>query len=153
MAYRINKKNEKLRENPETSRSGSLWTSEEDKQLMDRAYSKMAVEQIALEHKRTAVSVKLRIMQNVLNISQSGESTLEALCERVNIPLSEITEFKEGKQKRAASVATPTTTAKKATVVEQQPQITSEQFTTMMSLLTEIRDLLQTVANNTTPKP
>ncbi len=154
-----NPKHAAQREKPETARSGTKWTDEEDKQLMDNAFSKMPLEEIALKHKRTVVSIKLRIMQNVLNISQSGNDpsqTLEVLSDRVNIPLSEINEFKTNQTtKKTYTAKTKETTETQSSShppSSQVPQITTEQFTEFMGVVTEIRDLLRVLVSNTTPK-
>ena len=57
----------KLRENPDTSRAGLKWDDSEDENVLSKLKSGMTVDDIAKALKRTANSIKTRIIMNAVN--------------------------------------------------------------------------------------
>ena len=76
----------KLRENEETSRHGMKWFSEEDEKLIQEVLDKKTFEEIALEHKRTVSSIKLRIISNIIYPKYKNDNiTIDDLSIEYNI--------------------------------------------------------------------
>jgi hypothetical protein len=75
-----------LRNNEETSRVGSKWLQEEDEELMREISDKKTYEEIALNHKRTIVGIKSRVINNILYLQYKNKSkTIEELSSEYNI--------------------------------------------------------------------
>jgi len=55
-----------LRSNEDTSNAGTKWTIEEDKQLVQEIADNKSYEEIALEHKRTILSIKSRVISHII---------------------------------------------------------------------------------------
>ena len=64
---------QKLREQPETARTGIRWEDEENQELMKRINEGMNLEDIAKTHQRTITAVKSRVMSNALNIMKENK--------------------------------------------------------------------------------
>lgn len=82
----------------ETSRIGIKWTDEEDLQLKDELKNKIPYEQIALQHQRTVIGIKSRIVSSIiLPLHQKGMS-INHLSTEYNIEESIITKYLEKSQ-------------------------------------------------------
>jgi hypothetical protein len=55
-----------LRCNDETSNVGTKWTIEEDTKLVQEIIDNKTYEEIALEHKRTVLGIKLRVISHII---------------------------------------------------------------------------------------
>lgn len=55
-----------LRSNEDTSNAGTKWTIDEDKNLVQEIVDNKSYEEIALEHKRTILSIKSRVISNII---------------------------------------------------------------------------------------
>lgn len=55
-----------LRSNDETSNVGTKWTIEEDAKLVQEITENKTYEEIALEHKRTVLGIKLRVISHII---------------------------------------------------------------------------------------
>jgi len=75
-----------LRNNEETSRVGKKWLQEEDEELMREISDKKTYEEIALNHKRTIVGIKSRVICLILYLQyKDGTKTIEELSSEYNI--------------------------------------------------------------------
>lgn len=88
-------KNLALRENPQTSRAGVQWDESEDKDLMSRVRDNISLNDIALEHKRTPVAVKSRILKLALNMIEKDGMNIDEVSESIHLSSDEILKFKE----------------------------------------------------------
>ena len=88
-------KNLALRENPQTSRAGVQWDESEDKDLMSHVKEGIPLNEIALEHKRTPVAVKSRVMKLALNMVEKDGLHIDEVSEMVHMSPDEILKFKE----------------------------------------------------------
>ncbi len=55
-----------LRSNDETSNVGTKWTIDEDTKLVQEIIENKTYEEIALEHKRTVLGIKLRVISHII---------------------------------------------------------------------------------------
>jgi hypothetical protein len=55
-----------LRSNDETSNVGTKWTIDEDTKLVEEIIENKTYEEIALEHKRTVLGIKLRVISHII---------------------------------------------------------------------------------------
>ena len=84
--YKMFKEMVSLRNNEETSRVGKKWLQEEDEELMREISDKKTFEEIALNHKRTIVGIKSRVISNILYLQyKDGTKTIEDLSSEYNI--------------------------------------------------------------------
>ena len=75
-----------LRKNEETSRIGKKWSNEEDEELMKELIDKKSYEEIALNHKRTILGIKSRVICLILYLQYKDKSkTIEELSLEYNI--------------------------------------------------------------------
>lgn len=65
---------QEIRKNEETSRAGTKWTEEEDKQLLKSITDNKSYEEIALEHKRTIIGIKSRVIKEILYNKYKNEN-------------------------------------------------------------------------------
>ena len=86
---------QKLREQPETARTGIKWTEEESQELMNRHNDGMSLEDIAKTHQRTLIGVKNRIMANALNIMKEKRMSLDEVSKLVNISVFDLENYKQ----------------------------------------------------------
>ena len=124
----------KMRDNPETSRVGMKWTTEEDTQLMESVYNQESFADIATTLKRTKTAIRSRIIQHAIVLMKSENITTEEVSKRVHISEDEIIAYKMKQDEKA--------TTKKPSSDIKSPQ-TDDKY---MTLLTEIRDLLKIIA-------
>ena len=55
-----------LRSNEDTSNAGTKWTIDEDKNLVQEIVDDKSYEEITLEHKRTILSIKSRVISYII---------------------------------------------------------------------------------------
>lgn len=125
----------KLREEPETARAGLKWSDEEDKLLMNQAFSKLSLKEIAKDHQRTISSIKSRILLHAMEYLD--KKSLEEVSEMINLPVEEIVMFQEKRSKRQLTK-----------LPSQNTNLTSDDK--YMPILVEIRDLLKQLVNHMT---
>lgn len=90
----------KLRENPDTSRAGLKWDDSEDENVLSKLKSGMSVDDIAKNLKRTANSIKTRIIMNAVSKIEEDGKNKENIMKELKVTDTEITEYKEKKQQR-----------------------------------------------------
>jgi len=77
-----------LKNKADTSKSGSRWTIEEHKQLLEELKNNKPYEDIAIDHKRTVTAIKARVVCNIIiliyNIDEI-ESKIDEISEKYNI--------------------------------------------------------------------
>ncbi len=77
-----------LKNQEDTSKSGSRWTIEEHKQLLEELKNNKPYEDIAIDHKRTVTAIKARVVCNIIiliyNIDEI-ESKIDEISEKYNI--------------------------------------------------------------------
>lgn len=90
----------KLRENPDTSRAGLKWDDSEDENVLSKLKSGMSVDDIAKNLKRTANSIKTRIIMNAVSKIEEDGKNKENIMKELKVTEADITEYKEKKQQR-----------------------------------------------------
>jgi uncharacterized protein (DUF433 family) len=90
----------KLRENPDTSRAGLKWDDSEDENVLSKLKGGMSVDDIAKNLKRTANSIKTRIIMNAVTQIEEDNTKKEIILKELNVSEADITEYKEKKQQR-----------------------------------------------------
>ena len=90
----------KLRENPDTSRAGLKWDDSEDENVLSKLKSGMTVDDIAKALKRTANSIKTRIIMNAVNQIDEENKNKDQVMKDLKITEADINEYKEKKQQR-----------------------------------------------------
>jgi len=90
----------KLRENPDTSRAGLKWDDSEDENVLNKLKGGMSVDDIAKNLKRTANSIKTRIIMNAVTQIEEDSTKKEKILKELNVSETDITEYKDKKQQR-----------------------------------------------------
>ena len=90
----------KLRENPDTSRAGLKWDDSEDENVLSKLKSGMSVDDIAKALKRTANSIKTRIVMNAVKQIDEDNVDKTKVMKELKITDADITEYKDKKQQR-----------------------------------------------------
>lgn len=90
----------KLRENPDTSRAGLKWDDSEDENVLSKLKSGMTVDDIAKALKRTANSIKTRIIMNAVKQIDDENKNKDQVMKELKITEADINEYKEKKQQR-----------------------------------------------------
>jgi hypothetical protein len=72
-----------LRNNEGTSNAGTKWTIDEDKNLVQEIVDNKSYEEIALEHKRTILSIKSRVISHI--IYPKYKDNIENEIEKISI--------------------------------------------------------------------
>lgn len=94
----------KQRENPETSRAGLKWETDEDNVLISKIEENVSFEDIAKLLQRTVGSIKTRlIVKALLLIDENHSITLEEAAEKFKITTSDIQSYQANKKKRQQS--------------------------------------------------
>jgi len=75
----------KLRENEETARVGCKWTDEEDEKLTEEINDKKNYEEIALEHKRTIIGIKSRVISHIIYPKYKDDINIDNISNEYNI--------------------------------------------------------------------
>ena len=86
-----------LRSNDETSNVGTRWTIEEDTKLVQEIIENKTYEEIALEHKRTVLGIKLRVISHIIYpkikdavFAADEDADMEALALEYKIDTSQL---------------------------------------------------------------
>ena len=81
-----------LRSNDETLNVGTKWTIEEDNKLVQEITDNKTYEEIALEHKRTAYGIQLRVISRIIypKIKDDDEIDMENVALEYNISTKEL---------------------------------------------------------------
>jgi regulator of replication initiation timing len=91
----------KQRENPETSRAGLKWETEEDNVLISKIEDEVPLEEIAKSLQRTVGSIKTRLIIKALNLIDENHSiTLDEAAQKFKITTSDIQTYQANKKKR-----------------------------------------------------
>ena len=90
----------KLRENPDTSRAGLKWDDSEDENVLSKLKSGMTVDDIAKALKRTANSIKTRIIMNAVKQIDEESKNKDQVLKELKITEADIKEYTEKKQQR-----------------------------------------------------
>jgi repressor of nif and glnA expression len=90
----------KLRENPDTSRAGLKWDDSEDENVLSKLKSGMTVDDIAKALKRTANSIKTRIIMNAVKQIDDENKNKDQVMKELKITEADIKEYTEKKQQR-----------------------------------------------------
>jgi len=91
----------KQRENPETSRAGLKWETEEDNVLISKIDDEVPLEEIAKSLQRTVGSIKTRLIIKALNLIDENHSiTLDEAAQKFKITTSDIQTYQANKKKR-----------------------------------------------------
>lgn len=90
----------KLRENPDTSRAGLKWDDSEDENVLSKLKSGMTVDDIAKALKRTANSIKTRIIMNAVKQIDEESKNKDQVLKELNITEADIKEYTEKKHQR-----------------------------------------------------
>jgi repressor of nif and glnA expression len=90
----------KLRENPDTSRAGLKWDDSEDENVLSKLKSGMTVDDIAKALKRTANSIKTRIIMNAVKQIDEENKNKDQVLKELKITEADIKEYTEKKQQR-----------------------------------------------------
>ena len=90
----------KLRENPDTSRAGLKWDDSEDENVLSKLKSGMSIDDIAKVLKRTANSIKTRIVMNAVKQIDEENIDKNKVMKELKITDADITEYKDKKQQR-----------------------------------------------------
>ena len=100
MYSRFQEKLREQRKNPETSRAGLKWESEEDCSLIDKIKSGKSIDEIAKEHQRTEGSIKTRLIIKAINEIDENNKTTEEAAAEFKIEVSDIEEYQKIKFER-----------------------------------------------------
>lgn len=99
--YQFQEKLRKQRENPETSRAGLKWESEEDNALVDKINDNVSFTEIAKQFQRTEGSIKTRLIVKALALVDEDHSiTLDDAAARFKITTQDIQVYQANKKKR-----------------------------------------------------
>jgi hypothetical protein len=81
-----------IRDNEETMNVGKKWTIEEDIKLAREITDNKTYEEIALEHKRTANSIKLRVISHIIypKIKDNLDVDMEKVALEYNVDTSQL---------------------------------------------------------------
>lgn len=94
----------KQRENPETSRAGLKWETDEDNALLNKIEENVSIDEIAKQLQRTTGSIKTRlIVKALLLIDEDHSITLEQAAEKYKITTQDIQTYQANKKKRQMS--------------------------------------------------
>lgn len=99
--FQFQEKLRKQRENPETSRAGLKWETEEDNALIDKINDGVSMTEIAKQLQRTEGSIKTRLIVKALSLVDDDHSiTLEEAASRFKITTQDIQVYQANKKKR-----------------------------------------------------
>lgn len=99
--YQFQEKLRKQRENPETSRAGLKWETEEDNALVDKINENVSFADIAKLLQRTEGSIKTRLIVKALALVDDDHSiTLDDAANRYKITTQDIQVYQANKKKR-----------------------------------------------------
>ena len=144
---------QKKRESAETSRVGMKWDHDEDERLLSAAKEKTPLHEIARSHCREVGGIATRLYHHA--VKMMDENGIDKVSEILNLPVEDIQKHIATKEKRREYIQNIQN--KKSDEKEENDQ-TKEDLTSdknykndkndknVISLLTEIRDLLAVIA-------
>jgi len=97
---RFQEKLRELRKNPETSRAGFKWESEEDCSLIDKIKDGVSVDEIAKEFLRTSGAIKTRLIVKAIEAIEQENSSIEDAAEKFKIEVEEIENYQKKQVER-----------------------------------------------------
>jgi len=99
--FQFQEKLRKQRENPETSRAGLKWETEEDNALIDKINENISFSDIAKHLQRTEGSIKTRLIVKALALVDEDHSiTIEDAAAKFKITTQDIQVYQANKKKR-----------------------------------------------------
>lgn len=128
-------KNLALREKPETSRAGMSWDESEDQELLSRIRDGQDLNQIAADHKRTAVAVQSRVLKFAIRWLDRDNMDINEVCDQLHLTPDQITTFRENRN----NVNNNNTNQNRG-----NNRVPDDKY---FKILLEIRDLLQVLVN------
>lgn len=100
-SFQFQEKLRKQRENPETSRAGLKWKTEEDDALVDKINEGISYSDIAKQLQRTEGSIKTRLIVKALTLIDEDHSiTLEDAANKYKVSVQDIQLYQANKRKR-----------------------------------------------------
>ena len=129
-------KYQKKRESAETSRVGMKWDRDEDERLLSAAKAKTPLHEIARSHCREVGGIATRLYHDA--VKMMDENGIDKVSEILNLPVEDIQKHIATKEKRREYIQNQE---------EMTDDLTSDKNDkNVISLLTEIRDLLAVIA-------
>jgi hypothetical protein len=131
---------QKMKEFPETTSVGSMWTVEEEKQLIESLRNDKSIDDIAKEHKRTTGGIKSRINLMAVNMIDKNEQSIDDVCAMFRLSKHEL----EYRQEKFAAKKEKTEAKKKEKAEAKKKTSTEESKTdeTQLDVLKDIRAIL-----------
>lgn len=130
---------QKKRESAETSRVGMKWDHDEDERLLSAAKAKTPLNEIARSHCREVGGIATRLYHHA--VKMMDENGIDKVSEILNLPVEDIQKHIATKEKRREYIQNKE---------EKTDDLTSDKNDkndkNVISLLTEIRDLLAVIA-------
>lgn len=135
-------KYQKKRESAETSRVGMKWDHDEDERLLSAAKAKTPLHEIARSHCREVGGIATRLYHHA--VKMMDENGIDKVSELLNLSVEDIQKHIATKEKRREYIQN---IQNKKSEEEKNEDLTSDKNDkNVISLLTEIRDLLAVIA-------
>lgn len=141
---------QKKRESAETSRVGMKWDHDEDERLLSAAKEKTPLHEIARSHCREVGGIATRLYHHA--VKMMDENGIDKVSEILNLPVEDIQKHIATKEKRREYIQNIQNIQNKKSDEKEENDQTKEDLTSdkndknVISLLTEIRDLLAVIA-------
>jgi len=149
-------KYQKKRESAETSRVGMKWDHDEDERLLSAAKSKMPLDEIARSHCREVGGIATRLYHHAVKMmdDENEKNNISKVAEILNLSVEDIQKHIATKEKRREYMQNKSKTEEKnekddkkydknETEINENNEMKGDNI---ISLLTEIRDLLAIIA-------
>jgi hypothetical protein len=133
----------KLKENPETSATGSRWTPEEDETLLLAIQNDKNTNDIALEHKRTVGAIVSRIKAIAVRMIETDNLPIETVSAKLHMPVEEILLFQKAKNNSKKKKTSSGITKNGETIIGEEK---------ILDVLKGIRDVLLRIETNSALK-
>jgi hypothetical protein len=138
-------KYQKKRESAETSRVGMKWDHDEDERLLSAAKLKMSLDEIARSHCREVGGVATRLYHHAVKMMDEEKNNISKVAEMLNLSVEDIQKHIATKEKRREYMQNKSKTNENNN--EKNNENNNEmKGDNIISLLTEIRDLLAIIA-------
>ena len=144
-------KYQKKRESAETSRVGMKWDHDEDERLLSAAKLKMSLAEIARSHCREVGGIATRLYHHAVKMMDE-KNNISKVAEMLNLSVEDIQKHIATKEKRREYMQNKSKTNEKDDKNEKDEKDDKKEKNNEMkgdniiSLLTEIRDLLAIIA-------
>jgi hypothetical protein len=79
-----------LKEKPETSSAGNLWTVTEEDKLIESIKNNTKITDIALEHKRTVNSIRKKLGHIAIKMMETEDKSMNDVCALLRITPADI---------------------------------------------------------------